>query len=633
MATYNDTNQLSLRYADWADTDKKEVYKSIFAQIKEYDQQLSPMVQASTLRGIKAYTGRGVTSIHSNLYTGYGDADNQLGSPFNVNSRINFNITAALIDTLSAKLASLNAVPQAVTNKGNSKGRKLAEDVNDNIKGVFHKHNVSHLINLAYKDAMISRVGYLKVVHDNGDIRIDRVYADEVLIDTSDGYYNNPYKMIHRKSIPVHVLLNKYPKFKTQIMSCQLLDTRKFNSYNNTPSIMVAEAWCKNTYLEKGRHVISVENADLLDEEWDKDYFPILKCDYSEPVIGYVGQSLVDELDPIQREIDRVLVTMQAIMRIVSIPRVFVDTNSQLNKQHMTNKVGLMLEYDAKQGVAPIIHNGAAMPPELPQHIQFLIEQAYARVGLTPMDSQGQQKTGSGNQSGEALKTMTEIKSERWQLLQHNYEQSHVQLADIILSELQGTNIKMSVLDRHIGLKQVSTKSLPKTKDSYVLQVFPVSSLPDSIPDLIDSVQQMLQLGVIQPAQVPDLFNMPDLDAFVSLQSAPRKLIDKKIEEMMDGGKYWNPEPYHDLDYALGTALQHYSWGQLNDASEKELKLMRRFINDIKSLMAQRMAAQQPPMQGVSANGQQPTTPGQPAASGSPQAGGQPPPGTVPTGS
>jgi hypothetical protein len=165
--------------------------------------------------------------------------------------------------------------------------------------------------------------------------------------------------------------------------------------------------------------------------------------------------------------------------------------------------------------------------------------------------------------------------------------------------------------------------------------MFPVSSLPDSIPDLIDSVQQMLQMGVIQPAQVPDLFKMPDLDSYVSLQSAPRKLIDKKIEEMMDGGKYWNPEPYHDLDYALGAALQHYSWGQLNDAPEKELKLLRRFINDVKSLMAQKAMAQQPPS-GVNNGGQPTSNPGQPTpqpASRAQAPGDQPPSGAVPTGS
>lgn len=608
MTNYD--NNIKTAYPDWVDAPPNEAYKAIFNQISDFDKNISTAISATSLRGIRQYTGRGIASMHASGYMTDVDVNGQLGaSPSQ--SKASFNLTAAVIDTLSAKLASIQATPQAVTNKGNAKGRKLAEDLNFILKGLFHKFDISHLINLAYKDAMINRAGYLKVIKEDGDIRIDRVYVDEIVVDPADGYYNNPYKMIHRKSVPIHIMLKQYPKFKRQIEQCTIQEVRQYNTRNYTPCIMVAESWCKNSYIEGGRHTISIETADLVDEEWDKDYFPILKVDYCEPVVGWMGQSVVDDLTPLQLEIDRILMTMQAIMRLVSVPRVFIDTNSQVNKNHLTNKIGIMVEYDGKQGVAPIIHNGASMPPELPAQLEFLINQGYARVGLTPMDTQGQQKTGSGNQSGEALKTMTDIKSERWQLLQHNYEQSHVTLSSIILRELQGTSLKLSALDRHIGLKEITTKKIPKTDSSYVLKMFPVSSLPDSIPDLIDSVSQMLQLGVIQPSQVPELFKMPDLDAFTSMQAAPRKLVDKKLEDMLDGGKYWHPEPYHDLDYALGAALQHYSWGQLNDETDKNLSLLRRFINDVKSLKAQASAAQQPtqPMQGVNANGGQPTNP------------------------
>jgi hypothetical protein len=187
---------------------------------------------------------------------------------------------------------------------------------------------------------------------------------------------------------------------------------------------------------------------------------------------------------------------------------------------------------------------------------------------------------------------MTDIKSERWQLLQQNFEKKHVELADIMLKELQGTKMKISVLDRQIGLREISTKVIPKVSDSYVLRMYPVSSLPDSIPDLIDSVTQMLQLGVIQPSQVPDLFNMPDIDAQIAMQSSPRKLIDKRIEEMVDTGVYTNPEPYHDLDYAAVAAMQHYNWAQLNDAPDKTQGLLRQYINDVKLLLAQRAPTQ-----------------------------------------
>lgn len=587
---------LTSNYPDWVDAEKGDVYKSIFSQIEAFDEGTTAGVNAATLKGLKSYSGRGIPSPHSTSYANEIDVTGQLGLSVSA-LKVNFNITAVIIDTLAAKLASIQAVPQAVTNKGNSKGRQLADDLNFLLKGLFHKFNLNHQINLAFKDAMINRAGYLKVVKEDNDITVERVYADEIIIDNADGYYNKPYKMLHRKIVPLHVMLERFPEHKVEIEASRIKEVRQHNSRNYTPSVSVVESWCLNTYKKKGRHTITIENADLVDEDWNKDYFPVLRCDYNEPVVGWLGTSVVDDLQPIQMEIDKILVTMQAIMKIMSVPRMFIDTNAEVNKNHITNKVGLCIFYDGKQGVAPVIHNGASMPPELITQLKFLIEKAYARAGLTPMDTQGQLQSGSGNQSGEALKKMTDIKSERWELLKRNFEAKHVELAQIILNELQGEKIKVSALDRSIGLKEISTKVIPKTQDSYVLKMFPVSSLPDSIPDLIDSVERMLQLGVIDKSQVPDLMNIPDLDSNIAMISAPMRLVDKKIEEMLDTGKYWSPEPYHNLDYAVQTATQHINWAELNDEDDKRVALLRRFINDVNQLIQQRVPPVQPQQQ------------------------------------
>lgn len=578
----------SQSYPDWSMI-KDNVYNSIFNQIRDFDTDLGTLISTGSLRGLRVYANKGIASLHANGYMRDLGSNLQSGSGLlNGFNKSSFNLTAACIDTLTAKLASIESVPQAVTCKGNAKGRQLAEDLNFLLKGIFHKYQLSHKINLAYKDAMICRAGYLKVVKEKNDICIDRVFADEIIVDPADGYYNNPYKMIHRKAIPISVMIDKYPEFEVKIRQAQVNNIPTSPTKNYTPTIDVVEAWCKNTYKEGGRHIICIETVDLVDEDWDKDYFPFIKVDYNEPTIGWLGISVVEELMPLQTEIDRILSTMQSIMKVMSVPRVFFDNNAGVNLEHITNKIGVCVGFDGKNGIAPIIHNGASMAPELPSQLQTLIELGYSRVGLTPMDTQGQQKTGSGNQSGEALKTMQDVKSERWSLLQRNYENSHVELAQVILKELQGTDIKISALDRYIGLKEISTKKIPKVSNSYVLKMFPVSSLPESIPDLIDSVERMLQLGVIQASQVPELFRMPDLDAYVSLQTAPRKLMEKKIEEMMDGGKYWHPEPYHDIDYGLVCATQHYSWGELNEVSDKILSNIRRFISDIETLIAQK---------------------------------------------
>ena len=593
-------NSKNSTWPDWSDSEKGKANVTLFAMINDYDRNMNKAISTGNLYGLAAYTGNGNSQISQYGYMTDIDNTQQLGS--SSAPRLSLNLTAAMIDTLVAKLAAMDAVPKAITNKSNAHGRQLANNLNDIISGIEHKYNIKHLLNLAKRDAMINKVGYIKVVPENKkaglDLKVERVYSNEVIIDPSDGYYNDPYKMIHRKVIPKSVAIKLFPKFKQQIEDCQVIEVRQAqNTMTYTPSIMIVEAWCKNTYLKNGRHVIAIENHTILDEDYDKDYFPIVKLDYNEPVIGWLGQSVIDELSPLQKEVDRILATMQAIMKLVSIPRIFYDINSNMNPDHFTNKVGLMIGMDLKNGTAPIIHNGAGMPPELMQQLQFVVSQMYSRIGLTQTDTQGQQPLGL--ESGEALKTLGNIAAERWQLLKKNYEKDHVRLMEVILKEMSEHPIKINTLDKKIGLKQISSSIIPKDFDSFVLQILPVSSLPTDPAGKIDTIERWVNNGWVDKDAAAELLGMPDLEAYTALKLAPRDYIDLSIEEMLSENKYIAPEPYDNLDYALMVALQNYSWEKINGKDEVKLQLLRRYINDCNKLISQRVMPQTPPAQGA----------------------------------
>lgn len=574
-------------YNDWIESEKDNVHENLFAQINDYENNTNKTISTGSLKNTAVYLGAGVGSIDGFGYMSDIDLSQQLGANAGI-PRINLNLTAALIDTLTAKLASMTILPRAVTNRANAKGRNQAEDLNDIIKGLMKKYDIHQLITLAMRDAMINKVGYIKIVKDkkNAEVRLERLYANEVVIDPSDGYYNDPYKIIHKKLVPVSVASKLYPKFKDEIESAHVIEVRQgMNTLNYTPSIIIIEAWCKNTYLKKGRHVIAIENATILDESYDKDYFPIVKIDYNKPVVGWLGQSVVDELSPLQKEVDRIVATQQAIMKLVSVPRVFYDINSQMKPEHFTNKVGIMIGMDLKNGVAPIIHNGNAMPPELNAQLEFLITQMYQRVGLTPMDTQGQAP--SNLESGEALRTLGDIKSERWQMLKQMFELQHIEVIETLLRELTDIDIKINTLDKVIGLKELSSSVIPKDFNSFVLQIVPTSSLPSDPAGRIDTIERFVQNGFIDQEHAADLLQMPDLESHVAMSSAPRKFIELSIEEMLETSEYIAPEPYDPLDFAFTTALRHYSWERMNDKDETKLTLLRRYMNDCKKLIQQ----------------------------------------------
>lgn len=591
-------------YKDWIESDKDRVHENLFALINDYENNTNKTISTGNLKNTAVYLGAAVGSIDGFGFMSDIDLSSQLGSNAGV-PRINLNLTAALIDTLTAKLASLTILPRAITNRANAKGRQQAEDLNNIIKGLMHKFDIHHLVTLAMRDAMINKVGYIKVVKDkkNSEVKLERLYANEVIIDPSDGYYNNPYKIIHKKLVPISVAAKLYPKFKDQIEAAHIVEVRQgMNTLNYTPSIVIVEAWCKNSYMKKGRHVIAIENTTILDEPYDKDYFPIIKIDYNRAPVGWIGQSVVDELAPLQKEVDRIVATQQAIMKLVSVPRVFYDINSQMKPEHFTNKVGIMIGMDLKNGVAPIIHNGNAMPPELNAQLEFLITQMYQRVGLTPMDTQGQAPTNL--ESGEALRTLGDIKSERWQMLKQTFELQHIQVIETLLKELTEIDFKINTIDRDIGLKELSSSIIPKDFNSFVLQIVPTSSLPTDPAGRIDTIERFVQNGFIDREYAADLLQMPDLESHVSMSSAPRKFIELSIEEMLETGTYIAPEPYDNLDLAMMIALRQYSWERMNDKDETKLKLLRRYMNDCRRLIAQVKQEQTNPKTEAQANKQ-----------------------------
>ncbi len=605
MAVENESNgNMTGRYNDWVDCEKDKTYEALTFQVRQFEEGYNSSVTGNSLRGVRQYLNRGLSSLNAWGYLSQTAANQQLGISPNT-AKVNFNLTAAAIDTLTAKLANIKVQPQAVTNKSTVKGQRLADDINTVLKGVFYNCKVAQKINHAFRGAMIARAEYIHVHIEDGKPQFDAVIQDEVIVDPLDGYYNNPHKMIMRRYVPTHVAIKRWPKFKEQILAATVQGLRQYNTNTYTPCVIVIEAWAKNTYIEKGRHVICIESFSLVDEEWDKDYFPLVRCQYNEAVVGYLGQSVVDELAPLQQEIDRIMITMQAIMKLSSVPRVFIDTNSLVNDNHITNKVGVIIKYDGKAGVAPQIHNGASMPPELPEQLQFLIEQGFSRIGLSQLDIQGQKP--AGVLSGDALETLQNSGSERWQKLKQMYEQAFIDVAQVLLNELSEQNIKIPALDRHIGLVEINTKKLPKTKGSYILQVYPSSSLPSDISNRLEAVSKMVQLGILPASQIPELFQMPDIDDVISKQSSPMKLMDFILEEMEQNEEYIPPEPYYNLEYALSSALQKYSMVKMNKGSEKYLALVRRFINDIRSLMKQ--AQPMNPMQA-------PVTPQEPTNNG-----------------
>lgn len=611
---------------DWAYADEGHVFESIFPQLESQAQHVMGQ-EADLLRAVSSYLGRSNGPYNSFLYP-------QTYSTMTSNiNNLTDNIISSGIDTLVAKISRLEIMPKAITNKATAEGREIADNINYIINGLYNKYNIKQKIIDAYRDAFVWRNGYFKIcIDDKDELLIDRMYINEAEVDPIDGYYNNPYKIIQKKIVPKSVLLRTkgFEKFRKKIDEVAPLEMRCGTTDFVTIGIPICEAWCKNSYKDKGRHVICISTADLLDENWDYDYLPIIKAEFQPPIVGDEGNSVVDILYTMQQEINRLMSKAQRILKRLCSPKILIDTRSSIDIDTFTNDIGEFIKYDGGGGNSPAILNGAAMPPEIQRMIEYLVARSLANLGLTVTDTQGMKPMGV--ESGEALKTMTDIASERWAALKMRVEQTHVQTVDMILKTISGKDIKIPAIDNKIGLKIVNTRDLPKDANSYVIQTFPISALPSDPAGRIDTIEKYVKLGVVQPQQVPEFFNMPDLGEYTAIEGAPRQLAQKNIEKMIREKTYIAPEIYDDLQSYFDFAQRYYAFEKINAADETVLKLLRRFMSDCLTAMklqqeeinnASNAGQQQPGTSAAgnpgatSAPGQQQSTPGtggQPAA-------------------
>jgi hypothetical protein len=167
------------------------------------------------------------------------------------------------------------------------------------------------------------------------------------------------------------------------------------------------------------------------------------------------------------------------------------------------------------------------------------------------------------------------------------------------------------------GFESINWKELEKP-DDFVMYVESTSALPGTLPGKLSTAQDMLQLGAFTPQDVVEMVGLGDLLQIEKRKMASRKLVEKRVGEMLRGEQAWAPEPYINQPEALELATEMLLVAEAKGVGEEYLQPVRNFLELLKKQMKPPTL---PPMPGA---GPPPMpTPGGPAAPGAPM----PPPG------
>lgn len=503
--------------------------------------------------------------------------------------RPTFNLIQSAVDTLISRISQSKPSPVFLTDNGNYRQRTLAKQLNQFIAGEFYQTKAYEKAALILRDALVEGTGVGQIYETTDKkIGLERVLLTELLVDTNEAMYGDPRQMYRFKLVDRDLLAEMAPKFKNIIMKAETAqpDNSKDSSRSIADQVMVVEGWRLPSGKDTGdgRHVIATSAGVILDEVWEKEKFPFVFMHYTERLLGFWSQGLAEQLMGTQLEINSLLFTISKAIKLVGVPRVFVEEGSKVSSTSFNNEVGAIIKY---RGIKPEYMVAPAVPQEMYAQLDRLIERGYQQSGVSALQAAAQKPQGLN--SGAAIRSYDDISSDRFASLQIKYKNFFIDLAyqmlDLAMDIADRDGTYSTVYPSKDGTKEVDLPKMKEMKNPFVIQCFDQSSLPREPAGRMQKVAEMIQSGMITIKEGRRLLDFPDLNQMEKLANASEERIFKILDDIIEDGKYTPPDPFMDLQLATEFVTQYYNLYSASGLEEEKQEMLRTFHSQVLALV------------------------------------------------
>jgi hypothetical protein len=505
------------------------------------------------------------------------------------------NVIAPLVDTAEARITQTRPRPFFKTVGGSWSQQRQAKRLQKFADGIFDETKAYRLGQQALKDAALLGTGAVKVQIRSGRIKAERVLVSDLLVDEALGFDRNPPEMGEVKEVSRAKVLAELCKTDDQRDA-----VRKLVSISSRMGLLwgdmveVFEWWALPQGDEPGRHVIMVQGATLLDEEWKHDYYPIIIIRWRNAPTGFYGLGLAQQAMASQIEITAVVRNISKNLHLHTNPRVLNPTGSNINPNHITNAWGTVLEYTPP--LKPELWTQQIVPPEVYQWFQMMYEKVFEMCGLSTQTAFAQKP--AGLTAAKAIRELADIQSDRLAPMSQSYEQMYLDMATAFidlaeqLGEEEGYSVVSSSSKRAERLKW---KDVKMPKDSFTIQLFATNFLSRTPSGIFDDVEDLMRLQLIDATTARKLMDFPDLQQVFDDENAARDNFESQIEKILDENLYLAPQPFDDLQLGLKVYRDAYNRARLDDVPEDRQERMREWIQEAQALIASSAPPPAPP--------------------------------------
>jgi len=517
--------------------------------------------------------------------------------------RPTFNLIQACTDTLVSRIGQDRPEPKFLTDGADYRQRHLAQQLNRFILGEFYQTKSYEKGVKILRDAIVMGTGILKVYEgDDKRVCVDRVMETDLFVDDNDAINGTPQQLIQLKLMDRDKLLANAPAKAEKIIEGtpqSYPDNAPDSGRTTADQVMVVEGWKLASGPDKdalgyipGRHTIATVNGIIRDEPYHKVKYPFVFMNYSDPYLGFFGQSLATQLFGTQLTLNRILYTIAQAITLVGVPRVFIEQNSKVSKTAINNQLGVMCTYT---GVKPSYEVAPCNAPELYSERDKLIQYGFQQCGVSMMQASSQKPEGLN--SGASIRSFDDISTDRMATVSKKYEQVYTELAylmtDCAMEIAERDGKYQTIYPNKDGTKEIDLPAMKFLEDPFVIQCFSESSLPRTPAGRIQTVTEQVQAGMLTLKEARRLMRFPDLEQNERLDNASEERIFKYLDAIVEDGKYNPPDPFMDNVLATQLCVQYINLYLAANLEEKKANMLRRFFKQAQALI---QAAQPPPM-------------------------------------
>jgi hypothetical protein len=526
--------------------------------------------------------------------------------------RLSLNIIKSVVNTYTAMVTKDQPKVSFVTSGGNDELQRRAKKLEKFVDGTAYDQGLKAQSYQIVRDSALFPFGVIKFFKDYSSkkprVGMQRTLPWEWLFDdqeAADGRPPNGYhvKFCDRRAFADMVRRGAFgekpnPKLAEKIEGGTTTGFddlgETFEEVNLVEWCAVIEAWhLPPDAKTPGWHSIAVVGVDecVVDEEYKWHRFPCELLYRERPIQGVHGESLAEELAPIQVEISRLLVMIQRAQMYV-VGHWLVEENSRINTNAINDVTASIIRY---AGTPPDYKAPNTVAGDVYAHLDRLWNRAFEVIGVPQMTASGEKPPGLN--SGKAIQTYADVTSTKFKPNYAEFQDFHMRLAQQTIhwaAEIAEDHPEFEVRAPGKMMEAVKWGDVHLREEEYVLQMYPTNKLADDPAARLSQVQELLNSGMMEPDDGRRLLDMPDIEGFNSYKQASYDNVMEAARSIIEDGKYFGPVGQMNLKDSIARMQEVYLKARFDKVKPERLDMLDRWIieakEQLKAIMAEEAA-------------------------------------------